>query len=70
MTTRFEFPFQSHYATVDDVRLHYLDVGQGPVIWLMHGNTTWSYLYRKMIPLLVDAGAGHLVGWRHGVETR
>jgi len=26
------------------------------MIWLMHGNTSWSYLYRKMIPLLVEAG--------------
>jgi haloalkane dehalogenase len=56
MTTRFEYPFQSHYATVDGVRLHYLDEGQGPVIWMMHGNTSWSYLYRKMIPVLVKAG--------------
>ncbi len=56
MTQRFEYPFQSHYATVDGVRIHYLDEGQGPVIWLMHGNTSWSYLYRKMIPLLVKAG--------------
>lgn len=52
----FEYPFQSNYITVDGVRLHYLDEGQGPVIWLMHGNTSWSYLYRKMIPLLVAAG--------------
>ena len=56
MTVRFEYPFQSRYATVDGVRLHYLDEGQGPPIWLMHGNTSWSYLYRKMIPLLVQAG--------------
>ena len=56
MTQLFEYPFESHYATVDGVRLHYLDEGQGPVIWLMHGNTSWSYLYRKMIPLLVEAG--------------
>lgn len=56
MTERFEYPFTSRYATVDGVRLHYLDEGEGPVIWLMHGNTTWSYLYRKMIPLLVSAG--------------
>ena len=56
MTELFEYPFESNYATVDGVRLHYLDEGQGPIIWLMHGNTTWSYLYRKMIPLLVEAG--------------
>ena len=56
MTQRFEYPFQSHFASVDGVRIHYLDEGQGPVIWLMHGNTSWSYLYRKMIPLLIKAG--------------
>lgn len=56
MATRFEYPFTSRYAAVDGVRLHYLDEGEGPVIWLMHGNTTWSYLYRKIIPPLVKAG--------------
>lgn len=56
MEQRFEYPFTSRYVTIDGVRLHYLDEGEGPVIWLMHGNTTWSYLYRKMIPVLVAAG--------------
>ena len=56
MSARFQYPFKDCYATIDGVRLHYLDEGQGPVIWLMHGNTTWSYLYRKMIPPLVRAG--------------
>lgn len=56
MTTRFEYPFTSRYATIDGVRLHYLDEGQGSPIWLMHGNTTWSYLYRKMIPPMIQAG--------------
>lgn len=56
MTPRFEYPFTSRYATLDGVRLHYLDEGQGPPVWLMHGNTTWSYLYRKIIPPLVRAG--------------
>lgn len=53
---RFEYPFTSRYANVDGVRLHYLDEGEGPVVWLMHGNTSWSYLYRKLIPPLVQAG--------------
>ena len=56
MTVRFEYPFTSRYITVDGVRLHYLDEGKGPPVWLMHGNTTWSYLYRKIIPPLVRAG--------------
>ena len=56
MTGQFEYPFQSRHATVDGVRLHYLDEGAGPVIWLMHGMPMWSYVWRKLIPPLVDAG--------------
>lgn len=52
----YEYPFKSKSALIDGVRLHYLDEGEGPVIWMMHGNPTWSYLYRKMIPPLVEAG--------------
>lgn len=56
MTARFEYPFTSRFVTVDGVRLHYLDEGEGPVVWMMHGMPTWSYLYRKLIPPLVQAG--------------
>jgi haloalkane dehalogenase len=58
-----DFPFEPHYVTVPDgdggeLRVHYLDEGPAdaaPVL-LMHGEPTWSYLYRKMIPVLVAAG--------------
>ena len=50
------FPFESHYTSIDGVRLHYVDEGQGPPVLLFHGQPTWSYLYRKMIPPLVAAG--------------
>ena len=54
-----EFPFEPHYVELTGgLRLHYLDEGpsrSGPVL-LMHGEPTWSYLYRKMIPGLVAAG--------------
>ena len=50
------FPFESHYATIDGIKLHYVDEGQGPPILMFHGQPTWSYLYRKMIPPLVEAG--------------
>jgi haloalkane dehalogenase len=56
VSNRFEYAFQSRYATIDGVRLHYLDEGQGPVIWLMHGMPMWSYVWRKLIPPLVAAG--------------
>src|SRR6476646_7395488 len=50
------FPFEPRYAEVDGVRLHYLDEGEGDPIVCFHGEPTWSYLYRKMIPPLVAAG--------------
>jgi haloalkane dehalogenase len=47
-----EFPFQPHYVEVNGLRIHYLDEGQGEVILCLHGEPSWSYLYRKMIPTL------------------
>jgi len=56
-----------HYVDVDGLRVHYVDEGSGPVVLLMHGEPTWSYLYRKMIPLLTAKGlrtvAPDLVGF-------
>ena len=68
------YPFAPNYVDVDDqdggmLRVHYLDEGpaDGPVVLAMHGEPSWSYLYRKMIPVLVDAGlrviAPDLVGF-------
>jgi haloalkane dehalogenase len=70
------YPFRPNYVDVatDDgdgatVRVHYLDEGptDAPVVLLMHGEPSWSYLYRKMIPVLTDAGlravAPDLVGF-------
>lgn len=53
-----DFPFPPSYLEWDGLRTHYLDVGprEGPVALLLHGEPTWSYLYRKMIPPLVAAG--------------
>ena len=56
MAERFQFPFKENYHEVDGVRLHYVDEGSGPPILMVHGQPTWSYLYRKMIPPLVAAG--------------
>jgi haloalkane dehalogenase len=50
------FDFEPRYVQVDDLRVHYVDEGTGPLMLLMHGEPTWSYLYRKMIPPLVSAG--------------
>lgn len=44
-----EFPFESRFVSVDGQRLHYVDEGQGEPLLMLHGNPTWSYLYRHFI---------------------
>ena len=58
-----DYPFAPNYVDIDDLdggtlRVHYLDEGpaDGPVVLAMHGEPSWSYLYRKIIPLLTAAG--------------
>lgn len=54
-----EYPFAPHYHdSIDSLRMHYLDEGlrDAPVALCLHGQPTWSYLYRKMIPAFVAAG--------------
>jgi len=46
------YPFLPHYVEQDGLRLHYVDEGQGKPVLLLHGEPTWSYLYRKVIPEL------------------
>jgi haloalkane dehalogenase len=46
------FPYQPNYLEINGARVHYLDEGKGEVFLCLHGEPTWSYLYRKMIPLL------------------
>jgi len=69
-----DYPFEAHYAEVPSgdggrLRVHYVDEGpsDGEVVVLLHGEPSWSYLYRKMIPVLVAAGlrcvAPDLVGF-------
>jgi haloalkane dehalogenase len=52
------YPFEPHYVQVDGLRMHYVDEGPptaDPVL-LLHGEPSWSYLYRKMIPTITAAG--------------
>ena len=69
-----DFPFAPHYEQVGDgeggtLRVHFLREGDpdAPVVLLMHGEPSWSYLYRKMIPVLLAGGlqivAPDLVGF-------
>jgi haloalkane dehalogenase len=76
--TRFQnlpgYPFAPHYTDVPDgdggeLRIHHVEEGpaDGPTVLCMHGQPSWSYLYRHMIPILVGAGlrviAPDLVGF-------
>ena len=49
---------RTRYATVDGLRMAYVEAGptDGDVVLLLHGEPSWSYLYRHMIPVLADAG--------------
>ena len=44
------------HLEVEGLRMHYVDEGSGPPVLLLHGEPTWSYLWRNLIPPLVDAG--------------
>jgi len=59
--------FKPHYRQVGDLRLAHVEVGEGPPVVFLHGEPTWSYLWRKVIPPLRDAGyrciAPDLVGF-------
>jgi haloalkane dehalogenase len=50
------YGFQPNYVDVDGLRLHWVDEGEGRPVVCFHGEPTWAYLYRKMLPPLVDAG--------------
>jgi haloalkane dehalogenase len=49
-----DFPYQPHYTEIEGKRVHYVDEGQGEVILCLHGEPSWSFLYRKMIPSLAE----------------
>jgi len=62
-----DFPFEAHYRDVDGLRLAHIDEGDGPPVVFVHGEPTWSFLWRKVMPPVRDAGfrclAPDLVGF-------
>jgi haloalkane dehalogenase len=44
-----DFPFDPHYIEIRGLRIHYVDEGKGETILCLHGEPSWSFLYRKMI---------------------
>jgi haloalkane dehalogenase len=64
------YPFEPHYLELEGdlggLRMHFVDEGLGDPVVLLHGEPTWSYLYRKMIPALAEKGrvlAPDLIGF-------
>jgi len=52
-----DYAFTANYEEVDQgLHMHYVDEGSGPIVLLLHGEPSWSFLYRKMIPVFVDNG--------------
>jgi len=47
-----EYPFAPHYVQVRGHRLHVVDQGSGPAVVLLHGNPTWSFMYRRVVQAL------------------
>ena len=46
------YPFKPNYAEINGMRVHYVDEGAGETIVCLHGEPSWSYLYRKLVPVL------------------
>jgi haloalkane dehalogenase len=49
------YPFEDRWMEIDGHVVHYVDEGKGPVLLLLHGNPTWSFLYRDIIRRLRDS---------------
>ncbi|MCW3068620.1 MAG: alpha/beta hydrolase fold protein [Solirubrobacterales bacterium] len=69
-----DFPFDSQYRDVDGLRLAHLDEGEGSPVVFLHGEPTWSFLWRKVLPAVRDAGfrclAPDLVGFGRSDKPR
>jgi len=47
-----DFSFVPHYVEINGLRIHYIDEGKGETVLCLHGEPTWAFLYRKMVPIL------------------
>ena len=71
-----DFPYMENYVEFESMQMHYIDEGKGEIILALHGEPSWSYLYRKFIPVLKEyrfiapdlIGFGKsdkIVGWKN-----
>jgi haloalkane dehalogenase len=62
-----DFPYRPVYTDLTGLRMAHVEQGEGPVVLMLHGEPTWSFLYRKMIPVFAENGframAPDLVGF-------
>ena len=61
-----DFPYDPHYREIEGLRMAFVEAGEGDPILMLHGEPTWSFLYRRMIPPLSKAGrciAPDLIGF-------
>lgn len=66
MTISADYPFESRYVDVLGAKMHYIEQGEGQTFLFLHGNPTWSYLWRNIIPPVSEIGrsvAPDLVGF-------
>ena len=65
-----DFPYTPKYCEVGEgLHMHYIAEGEGPVVLLLHGEPSWAYLYRKMIPGLVASRLRVIVPDLIGLEN-
>jgi haloalkane dehalogenase len=62
-----DFHYPPQYSEIGDLRMAHVEAGKGPVVLMLHGEPTWSFLYRRMIPVIAEsdfrAVAPDLVGF-------
>ncbi|HUJ91991.1 MAG TPA: alpha/beta fold hydrolase, partial [Gaiellaceae bacterium] len=61
-----DYPFAPNWLDLDGLRMHYVDEGEGDPVLLLHGEPTWSFLWRRLIPPLAARGrviAPDLIGF-------
>lgn len=51
-----DFDYPPHYTEIDGLRMAHVEAGRGPVVLMLHGEPTWSFLYRKMIRIFAGSG--------------
>ena len=51
-----DYPFAPNWLDLDGLRMHYVDEGSGKPVLLLHGEPTWSFLWRHVIPPVVASG--------------